>query len=910
MRKSTVVSVVPAIALLSSALGCAGANDSTAAPEAVGSAESALTCVTIQRTIPGTGQVLDASIVSDPANPPLADHNFGAAPLTITGTVATSVRRSLMQFDLSSVPAGATVFSAFVSLFMNESPGGNPIEVHNVLIPWSENTVTWNLLGSSFDPSVAVSIPTAGIPPSSSLTADVTALVDAWVSGATPNYGVLFDHPAPGKTTFGASEAALSFRPSLQVCFTAPTCSDGIQNGSETGVDCGGPCAPCGCAPWSIQAPAAVVDIAVDAAGDTFAVGSFSGTVDFGSGPITAVSGSDGYVAKYDGTGQLLWVTTANVNSQDSNVSVAVDAAGNAHVAGIDSVGLGQILLTSYAPNGALLSSNLYTFGSQYHTLSALALDASGNRFVLGSAGAAFVAKVGTTGAVLWQKYLNGTAFARGIAVDHLGDVVAVGEFQGTLANATFSITSATPSAWDIFVVKLKNVAGLASVAKAFGGAGNEVARGVAVDSNNNIFVTGSGDSTLDFGGGVLPFAGGTEDMFLAKLTSAGAHVWSHSFGSAHNPFSPAESGHDLAVDAQDGVWMSGVALGTIDYGGGPVYAATAIGTVTNHVYASFDSQGNWTSARAFPGAASNLVRIALGADGGLRVAGNSIATDLGNGFLEGPFLGKLPCVAMDCGAGSCSGGAFCDACGCKDPTDPLSVAACGCGLVDPACGEGSCSAGFYCEKNHCASPVCYPPSSDVARALCTGGAIDGGCAVTGGIKRVFLSSSIHNGDLGGIAGADTICQSLASAASVPGTYQAWLSTAGSGEPEVSPRYRSSRFMGAYELLDGSVVANNWYELIDDQIDHAINLTETLGGPNPGSTQCAGEPIVWTNTAGSGASILVNDCNNWTYSQQTFSPWGAFGSATRTSDWSYMQGYLCSGYIYCSDLASLFCFEQ
>jgi hypothetical protein len=28
---------------------------------------------------------------------------------------------------------------------------------------------------------------------------------------------------------------------------TAPTCSDGIQNQGETGVDCGGPCAPCAC---------------------------------------------------------------------------------------------------------------------------------------------------------------------------------------------------------------------------------------------------------------------------------------------------------------------------------------------------------------------------------------------------------------------------------------------------------------------------------------------------------------------------------------------------------------------------------------------------------------------------------------------------------------------------------------
>ena len=32
-------------------------------------------------------------------------------------------------------------------------------------------------------------------------------------------------------------------------CAAAPTCSDGIQNQGETGIDCGGPCPPCGVAP-------------------------------------------------------------------------------------------------------------------------------------------------------------------------------------------------------------------------------------------------------------------------------------------------------------------------------------------------------------------------------------------------------------------------------------------------------------------------------------------------------------------------------------------------------------------------------------------------------------------------------------------------------------------------------------
>jgi hypothetical protein len=41
---------------------------------------------------------------------------------------------------------------------------------------------------------------------------------------------------------------------------------------------------------------------------------------------------------------------------------------------------------------------------------------------------------------------------------------------------------------------------------------------------------------------------------------------------------------------------------------------------------------------------------------------------------------------------------------------------------------------------------------------------------------KVFVTSTVHDGNLGGLAGADAICNSLASDAGLPGTYKAWLS--------------------------------------------------------------------------------------------------------------------------------------
>jgi hypothetical protein len=46
------------------------------------------------------------------------------------------------------------------------------------------------------------------------------------------------------------------------------------------------------------------------------------------------------------------------------------------------------------------------------------------------------------------------------------------------------------------------------------------------VDGGGNVVVTGYFQGTVNFGGGSLTSAGGT-DIFLFKYSAAGAHVWS-----------------------------------------------------------------------------------------------------------------------------------------------------------------------------------------------------------------------------------------------------------------------------------------------------------------------------------------------------------------------------------------------
>src|SRR4051794_30232839 len=56
--------------------------------------------------------------------------------------------------------------------------------------------------------------------------------------------------------------------------------------------------------------------------------------------------------------------------------------------------------------------------------------------------------------------------------------------------------------------------------------------------------------------------------------------------------------------------------------------------------------------------------------------------------------------------------------------------------------------------------------------------------------RTVFITSGGYSGDMGGLQGADQICQALASTARLKGTYKAWLSDSTPSSP--STRFRKS----------------------------------------------------------------------------------------------------------------------
>lgn len=138
------------------------------------------------------------------------------------------------------------------------------------------------------------------------------------------------------------------------------------------------------------------------------------------------------------------------------------------------------------------------------------------------------------------------------------------------------------------------------------------------------------------------------------------------------------------------------------------------------------------------------------------------------------------------------------------------------------------------------------------------------------GESIIFITNTVHDGDLGGIAGADQICQSQAAAAGLAGEFAAWLSTLASS---VSDRLVQST--GPYTLVDGTLIASNWDDLVDGTIMARINLDAngTLQGGD-----------IWTGTRADGTSYLGDDCEGFTTDSTGIGLCGS--SATSGPEWT------------------------
>jgi hypothetical protein len=170
--------------------------------------------------------------------------------------------------------------------------------------------------------------------------------------------------------------------------------------------------------------------------------------------------------------------------------------------------------------------------------------------------------------------------------------------------------------------------------------------------------------------------------------------------------------------------------------------------------------------------------------------------------------------------------------------------------------------------------------------------------------RLVFVTSETFvGGTLGGVAGADVLCNKAAAAGGLPGTYLAWLS-----DSTGSPITRFPQDVGPYQLIDGTIIANNWMELTQSSLRHPIDLTET-GGPPPIVMDACSGPNVWSDTSASGFLDSADySCGDWRDPMGRKATWGSASSADNwTGDCSDSGD---DPSLVCSSEAALFCFQR
>ena len=214
--------------------------------------------------------------------------------------------------------------------------------------------------------------------------------------------------------------------------------------------------------------------IAVDSAGNAYLTG-YAGSADFPvtSGALQTNFGAgsfSAFIAKVNLTGTALsystFLTGANIG-----LAIAVDGVGNAYV------------------TGPTRSTNLPTTVGAFQT----SLAAGSND--------AFVTKLNATGtALLYCTYLggNGNDDGNAIAVDQADNAYIAGDTTSTNLPITAGAVQATYNGGlqDGFLAKL-NATGTAVLYGSYlGGAGNDIAQGVALDGSGGVYVTGPTDST------------------------------------------------------------------------------------------------------------------------------------------------------------------------------------------------------------------------------------------------------------------------------------------------------------------------------------------------------------------------------------------------------------------------------
>ena len=352
----------------------------------------------------------------------------------------------------------------------------------------------------------------------------------------------------------------------------------------------------------------------------------------------------------------------------DVAFGIAVDAAGNAYIAGRTrstdfpttnalqtahggSVGASDVFVSKLNATGNALVYSTYLGGTGLEEGLGIAVDSAGNAYLTGdtssfnfpkvnafqttlqASGNAFVSKLNAAGnALLYSTYLGGSAsleLGNDIAVNDAGHAYVVGMTNA----ANFPVKNAIHPAYggnsDGWVAKLDTTrSGNASLVYStyLGGANLDYAHAIAIDTSGNAYVTGvtfSANFPIT-AGAFQSTISGVGDAYVTKLNAAGTAVVYSTYLGGSAPFA-AEEGRGIAVDASGAAYVIG-STGSTNFPTLNGYQTTFGGGRGDAFVAKFDAGGGALLYSTYLGGdnTDSGAGIALDAAGSVYVAGTA----------------------------------------------------------------------------------------------------------------------------------------------------------------------------------------------------------------------------------------------------------------------------------------------
>lgn len=344
--------------------------------------------------------------------------------------------------------------------------------------------------------------------------------------------------------------------------------------------------------------------IGVDAAGNVYITGSFENTVDFdpsaGVVNLIAAGGKDTYLAKYTPNGNYVWAEKTGSGGYDESNSLWVNSAGVVTIAGYfggvvdfdpspatvsyDAGSSSDPFFARYATDGSLVwakdisgngessaehvfvdsTGNIYLSGNFFGTAD---FNTGAGIFNLTGAGSKdpFYAKYTSTGDFVWAASVGGGGDETGqsIIADKAGNVYATGYYIGTVdfnpGAGVFNLSSG-PGFFNAYLLKL-NKDGVFAWANNIGGTQNDIGLSLALDAQQNIYVTGYFSGIASFSSTQSLTSSGSTDIFIAAYKGSGTLFSLFKEGGVTDDWASC-----IAIDAKGFLYVTGYYTGNAQF--------------------------------------------------------------------------------------------------------------------------------------------------------------------------------------------------------------------------------------------------------------------------------------------------------------------------------------------------------